>query len=62
MASTVMVEGTDISITTYSILDGIAYQVTWRSSDKEHIFDYVSFEDYTDVEAFVLLLRKRLVR
>lgn len=62
MSSTVMVEGTDISITKFASHNGPAYQITWRSSDKEHLFDYVSFEQWADAEAFVAILRKRLVR
>lgn len=62
MSSTVMVEGTDISITKFASTNGPAYQVTWESSDKEHLFDYVSFTEWADAEAFIAILRKRLVR
>lgn len=62
MSSTVMVEGTDISITKFASSNGPAYQVTWRSSDKEHLFDYVSFATWVQAETFVLALRERLVR
>lgn len=62
MASTVMVEGTDISITKYASHVGPAYQITWKSSDKEHLFDYVCFKEWEDAEKFILILRKKLVR
>ena len=62
MSSTVMVEGTDISITRFASPTGPAYQITWRSSDKEHLFDYVSFQTWEEAEEFVAILRKRLVR
>lgn len=62
MSSTVMIEGTDISLTRFASYDGPAYQVTWRSSDKEHLFDYVCFEEWADADAFIAILRKRLVR
>lgn len=60
MSSTVMIENTDISITTYCSQVGKAYQVTWRSSDKEHLFDWVSFKDYDMALEFIKILKNRI--
>lgn len=52
---------TDISITKFCHKPGqMAYQVTWKSSDKEHLFDYVSFENWIDAKVFVQLLEARI--
>ena len=61
--STVMFENTDITVTRFAAGVGrTAYQVTWRSSDKEHLFDYVSFDSWEKAHAFSVLLAERLVR
>ena len=63
MSSTalIMVDGvsTDISITRYASATGPAYQITWRSSDKEHLFDYVNFDDWETAKKFALILNER---
>lgn len=59
MSSTVFVEDTQISITQYASKTGPAFQVTWPSDDKEHLFDSVAFDHWGDVVAFVEILRRR---
>ena len=61
MSSTSMVEGTDISITKFASKNGQAYQVTWKSSDKEHLFDYIQLENWIDVQVLVEILKARIV-
>jgi hypothetical protein len=52
-----------VTITRFAAGQGrVAFQVTWRSSDKEHLFDYVCFDDIFDADAFATLIRKRLIR
>ena len=41
---------------------GTAFQVTWRSSDPDHLFDFVSFTNQEDAETFAELLETRLIR
>lgn len=62
MSSTAMVEGTDISITKFASSNGPAYKVTWKSTDKEHLFDYVELQEWSDVQSLVEVLRKRMPR
>ena len=62
MSSTAMVKGTDISITKFASSNGPAYQVTWKSTDKEHLFDYVELQEWSDVQSLVEVLRKRMPR
>jgi len=52
-----------VSITRFAAGQGqVAFQVTWRSSDPNQLFNFVSFDDIFDADAFAQLLRKRLVR
>ncbi len=52
-----------VTITQFAAGQGrVAFQVTWRSSDESHLFDYVHFDDIFDADAFAQLLRKRLIR
>lgn len=61
MSSTIMIEGTDISLTKYARGAGkVGYQVTWRSSDKEHLFDYLNFETIEEAYDLIELLKKRV--
>jgi len=64
--STTIQEKNDISITRFFAGEdvGVAFQVTWHSSDKNNIFafDFVSFVSQEDAEKFAELLEKRLIR
>jgi hypothetical protein len=52
-----------VSITQFCLCPGrVAFQVTWRSSDPNQLFDFVEFDDVFEADAFAQLLRKRLVR
>ena len=62
MSHTIQFNDTDITITKFARGQGLGsgYQVTWHSSDKEHLFDYVSFDNYQDAYNFALALSKRV--
>lgn len=61
--STQIQDKNGISITRFSAGEhGVAFQVTWRSTDPKQMFDYVHFTSQEDAEAFAELLEKRLVR
>lgn len=61
MSNTIEIEATSITVTSYAAGKGqTAYQVTWRSTDKEHMFDYVCFKSEDDAYKFVDLLKVRI--
>lgn len=52
-----------VTITQFAAGQGrVAFQVTWKSSVEGHLFDWVTFDDVFDADAFAQLLRKRMVR
>ena len=61
--STQIQDNNGVSITRFSAGQlGVAFQVTWRSTDPNSLFDWVEFKEQADAEAFAALLEQRLVR